>query len=49
MNFQPTIEAFVPEKRWRQRLRSLRFTRHSLRKPLMIGVPLLVAVIAFCF
>jgi membrane fusion protein, multidrug efflux system len=49
MNFQPTIEAFLPEKRWRQRLRSLRFTRRNLRKPLMIGVPLLVAVIAFWF
>src|SRR5262245_66464326 len=47
MNFQPAAEVFAPEKGWRQRLRKIRFTRRGLRKPLMIGVPLLVAVIAF--
>src|SRR5262245_383459 len=49
MNFQPTAEVFAPKKGWRQRLRSLGFTRGGLRKPLMIGVPLLVAVVAFWF
>jgi membrane fusion protein (multidrug efflux system) len=47
MNFQPSAEAFVPQMSWRQRLGSIRFTRRGLRKPLMIGVPLLVAMLAF--
>jgi membrane fusion protein (multidrug efflux system) len=46
MNFQPSAQEFVPAKPWRQRLRNMGFTRRGLRKPLMIGVPLLVAVIA---
>ena len=49
MNFQPSAEAFVPEKPWRQRLRSIGVTRHGLRKPLMIGVPLLVIAFWFWF
>jgi len=49
MNFQPAAEVFAPEKGWRQRLRKIRFTRRGLRKPLMLGVPLLVAVVAFWF
>jgi hypothetical protein len=40
MNFQLSAETFVPEKRWRRRLRGFGFTRRGLRKPLMIGVPL---------
>src|SRR5262245_65720817 len=47
MNFQPPADVFVPERRWRQRLGSIGFTRRGLRKPLMIGVPLLVAAVAF--
>jgi membrane fusion protein, multidrug efflux system len=46
MNFQPSAQEFVPAKPWRQRLRNMGFTRRGLRKRLMIGVPLLVAVIA---
>src|SRR5262249_57074418 len=49
MNSQPAAEVFAPEKGWRQRLRKIRFTRRGLRKPLMLGVPLLVAVVAFWF
>src|SRR5262245_35602105 len=47
MNVQPSAKAFVAQKSWRQRLGSIGFTRRGLRKPLMIGVPLLVAAIAF--
>jgi membrane fusion protein, multidrug efflux system len=47
MNFQVPKAAFEPAQRVRQRFGKLRLSRQSVRKPLMVGVPLLVAVIAF--
>jgi membrane fusion protein, multidrug efflux system len=47
MNFQVPKAEFEPAQRVRQRLGKLRPSRRHLRKPLMLGAPLLVAVIAF--
>jgi membrane fusion protein (multidrug efflux system) len=49
MNFQPSRLAFERAllRERLGRLRKLRFSRQGLRKPLMVGVPLLVAVAAF--
>lgn len=47
MNFQVPQAAFEPAARMRQRFGKLQLSRQNLRKPLMVGVPLLVAVIAF--
>ena len=49
MNFQVGKAAFAPAVRVRNRIRELHWTRQSLRKLLMVGVPLLVAVVAFYF
>jgi membrane fusion protein, multidrug efflux system len=47
MNVQVPNAAFDPARRVRQRLGNLYLSRQSVRKPLMVGVPLLVGVIAF--
>src|SRR5215467_13717303 len=49
MNYQVPKAAFEPQpsQRARQRFGKSRLSRQSLRKPLMLGIPLLVAVIAF--
>jgi len=47
MNFQIPKAEFEPAQRVRQRFGRLRPSRRHLRKPLMLGAPLLVAVIAF--
>jgi membrane fusion protein (multidrug efflux system) len=49
MNFQVGKAAFAPAVRVRNRIRELHWTRQSLRKLLMVGVPLLVATVAFYF
>jgi membrane fusion protein (multidrug efflux system) len=46
MNVQIPHAGFRPAVRLRRRWGQLQFSRKSLRKPLMLGVPLLVAVIA---
>jgi len=48
MNFQLPKDAFEPAQRVR-RFGELHISLSTLRKPLMIGVPLLVAVVAFFF
>jgi membrane fusion protein, multidrug efflux system len=47
MNLQVPKAEFEPAQRVRQRFGKLRPSRRHLRRPLMLGVPLLVAVIAF--
>lgn len=47
MNVQVPHHAFRSVQRARRRLGSLQMSRQALRKPLMIGVPILLAVIAF--
>jgi len=47
MNFQVSKRAFAPAARSPRGLGGLRISRKGLRKPLMLGVPLLVALIAF--
>ena len=47
MNLQVPKAEFEPTQRVQQRLGKLRPSRRHLRKPLMLGAPLLVAVIAF--
>src|SRR5215475_15224838 len=47
MNLQVPKGAFEPAQRVRQRFGKFRPSRRRLRKPLMLGVPLLVALIAF--
>jgi membrane fusion protein (multidrug efflux system) len=46
MNIQVRSAKFAPAADFRARLKRLRATRRGVRKPLMIGVPLLVALIA---
>jgi len=47
MNFQVPKAALEPAQRVRRRFAALRLSRQDLRRLLMIGVPLLVAVVAF--
>jgi membrane fusion protein (multidrug efflux system) len=47
MNFQLPKAAFEPAADIRLRFRKLPMTRQGLRKPLMVGVPLLIAMVAF--
>src|SRR5262245_205061 len=47
MNFQPSKGAFEQAERVRRRLASLSLSRQNVRKLLMVGVPLAVALIAF--
>src|SRR4051794_28641484 len=46
MNFQVLPAAFKPAARLRRRWKNFQFSRQTVRKPLMIVVPLLVAVVA---
>jgi membrane fusion protein (multidrug efflux system) len=46
MNFHTPDGAFAPTARLKESWRDLRFSRATLRKLLMIGVPLLVALVA---
>lgn len=47
MNIQVPKTAFAPAAQVRRRLDAITWSRRSLRKSLMLGVPLLVALIAF--
>jgi membrane fusion protein (multidrug efflux system) len=47
MNVHVADRSLRPAEGVRGRLRQLKLSRQALRKPLMIGVPLLVAVVAF--
>jgi membrane fusion protein (multidrug efflux system) len=49
MNFQPSRVAFEQALRVRQRFGKVRFSRLTMRKLLMIGVPVLVALASFYF